>query len=89
MNKPTFTALLALVLLVALSGCATTRIDVTTAEGLRVRASFPKNMDATGLRLAIGPHELTAERLQTDAASVVQAQSALATSALSAAARLP
>lgn len=83
--KPLFPILLALVL----SGCATTRIDVLTPEGLRVRASFPKNLDATNLRLAIGPHELTAERLQTDASSVVEAQTALATSALNATARLP
>jgi len=60
--------------LLALTGCATTHIEVTTPEGLCVRASFPKNMDATKLRLAINGHELTADRLQTDASSVVKAQ---------------
>lgn len=66
--------ILALLLIVALSGCATTRIEVTTPDGLVVRASFPKNMDATNLRLSVAGHELVAERLRTDASSVVKAQ---------------
>lgn len=65
---------LAISILIALSGCATTRVEVTTPEGLHVRASFPKNMDATNLRLSVAGHELVAERLRTDASSVVKAQ---------------
>lgn len=63
----------------ALAGCATTRIDVTTPEGLRVRASFPKNLDATELVLKVGGYELTADRLRTDAATVIDAQGRIAT----------
>jgi hypothetical protein len=64
-------------LLFLLSGCATTRIEVVTPEGLHVRASFPKNMEATNLRISVAGHELTADRLRTDASSVVEAQGSL------------
>lgn len=67
-------ALLVAGLALGLGGCATTRLEVTTPEGLRVRASFPKNLRAEKLRLVVAGHTLSAESIQTDAATVIGAQ---------------
>lgn len=56
------------------SGCASTRLDVRTPEGLHVRVSLPKNMHAEGLRVEVQGNTLTARTLTTDASSVVEAQ---------------
>lgn len=66
--------LAALFALALLSGCATTRLSVTTSEGATVDFAFPKNLDATRLEIVVGPHSLRAERLRTDAAAVIRAQ---------------
>jgi hypothetical protein len=68
--------LLCLLALAALTGCATTRINVTTPTGVKVTASFPKNMDATDLELTFDPvaqvYRFKAATLKTDAAVVVR-----------------
>lgn len=63
---------LVVLLAFALSGCATTRVTVVTPAGIKVRASFPKNMDASKLTLKVGEYELTADRIVTDASGVVR-----------------
>jgi hypothetical protein len=79
---------LALLLLAALSGCATTRLEVTTPEGLRVRASFPKDLAAEGLRLEVAGHTLRADKLRTSASRVIGAQGAALSDTVQAAASL-
>ncbi len=70
-----FTLLAALALLGA--GCATTRLHVQTPEGTRVEFAFPKNLDAEGLEVVVGPHSLRAARIRTDAAAIVREQGAI------------
>lgn len=73
-------ACIAALLLCALtSGCATTSIRVTTPSGLVVDAKFPKNLQATNLDLTLdGIGHLKADRITTDASSVIDAQGAAA-----------
>jgi len=58
----------------ALCGCATTRLSVTTPAGLTVRASFPKNLHAERLYVRVGDNVLSADTISTDASSVISAQ---------------
>jgi hypothetical protein len=62
------------------TGCATTRIDVRTSKGVRVTARFPKDMDATNLKIVFDPvaqvYTFTASKLRTDASGVVREQMA-------------
>jgi len=66
--------LLCLLCLAALSGCATTRLKVTTPDGMSVSVALPKNMDATKLKVKAGDYELSADRLITDASGVIREQ---------------
>lgn len=59
-------------LCLALTGCATTRLSVTTPAGVKVTASFPKNLEATKLVVKIGEYELKADSIKTDAAAVIR-----------------
>ena len=64
----------------AFTGCATTRINVTTPAGVKVTAAFPKNMDATDLKLVFDPvaqvYTFSAATIKTDAAMVIHEQTA-------------
>lgn len=68
---------LALAPALALTGCATTRLAVTTPEGARVDFSFPKNLVAQELEVVVGPHSLRARELRTDASAVIRTQAEL------------
>lgn len=69
--------LLALPLCLVGTGCATTRLSVTTTEGARVQFAFPKNLVARDLEVVVGPHSLRASELRTDASAVVRTQAEL------------
>lgn len=86
MNARALSAALLLPPLALLSGCATTRLTVRTPDGLVVTVALPKNMDATNLRVSIGDYKLAADKITTDAKSVVDAQGKIVSDVAAAAA---
>lgn len=91
-NRPSVIGLLTSVLcLLAISifttGCASrsieaasTRLKVSNVTGKSVEVSLPKNLDATNLKVSIDPatgkYELSADKLVTDASTVIETASA-------------
>lgn len=67
-----------IVLASALAGCATTRIRVETTDGARVEFSCSKNVSADSITVDPQTRKVEIKQLRTDAASVINAQGAIA-----------